>query len=484
MLDFALYFILSIFIEGTESESDDKNDDDQISNQNEEEDNTDEMENDEEGRESEDIYNDPDFQHMSDSDLDDLPLAQGESEDEDENIPDEQLKNIDADSERKSKNREAREKKEKEVNAKTDQYMQNALSSLRSLSGNVKVKEIEEKPLSEVSKVEDDFFKLDEMDAFLDDQDAKENRKAVRQEKGLPEEDDDNLDLFGDDWNGEDEKARLVTFKEFQVDDDKEAIGSKTVNEESDSNSENELSNENDTGSPDTGIKRLLSEDEEEDLGEVKSTHELRQLRLKKKIKKMEQEAVGQVEGLEKDGRKMWQMKGEITAVDRPENSLLQEHLEYDTVSKQAPVITEQVSKRLEDIIMQRIKDQAYDDVQRKIKPIENPYEYKKKLILDQEKSKLSLAEVYEQAYLKQKSSLEESAKKPGMLDDEGTEQTPKEVESIKKSMKILFSKLDSLTHFHFTPKCKYFITVSLLSSTISFSNIYQLSKSQLKLYL
>ena len=280
----------------------------------------------------------------------------------------------------------------------------------------------------------------------------------------MPEEDDDNLDLFGDDWNGEDEEARLVTFKDFQVNDEKEAIGSKTVNEESDSNSENEISNENDTGSPDTGIKRLLSEDEEEDLGEVKSTHELRQLRLKKKIKKMEQEAIGQVEGLEKDGRKMWQMKGEITAVDRPENSLLQEHLEYDTVSKQAPVITEQVSKRLEDIIMQRIKDQAYDDVQRKIKPIENPYEYKKKLILDQEKSKLSLAEVYEQAYLKQKSSLEESAKKPGMLDDEGTEQTPKEVESIKKSMKILFSKLDSLTHFHFTPKCKYFITFELQS--------------------
>ena len=72
-----------------------------------------------------------------------------------------------------------------------------------------------------------------------------------------------------------------------------------------------------------------------------------------------------------------------------------------------------------------------------------------------QEKSKLSLAEVYEQEYLKQKSSLEEAAKKPGMLDDDGNEQTPKEVESIRRSMNILFSKLDSLTHFHFTPKGK-----------------------------
>ena len=203
--------------------------------------------------------------------------------------------------------------------------------------------------------------------------------------------------------------------------------------------------------------KRLLSDDdEEEDLGEAKSTHELRQLRLQKKIKKMEKEAINQVGSTEggKDG-KMWQMKGEITAMDRPENSLLQEHLDYDTVSKQAPVITEQVSKRLEDIIMQRVKDRTFDDVERKIKPVENPYEYKKKLILDQEKSKLSLAQVYEQEYLKQMDALEQSKKTPGMLDDEGNEQTPKEVEIIRKSMKILFSKLDSLTHFHYTPKGK-----------------------------
>lgn len=68
-------------------------------------------------------------------------------------------------------------------------------------------------------------------------------------------------------------------------------------------------------------------------------------------------------------------------------------------------MITGETTQSLESIIRQRIKDRAYDDVERKVKPKDNLYEYKKRIVLDQEKSKISLGEVYEQEYLKKQAS-------------------------------------------------------------------------------
>merc|ERR1711976_864667 len=115
-------------------------------------------------------------------------------------------------------------------------------------------------------------------------------------------------------------------------------------------------------------------------------------------------------------------------------------------------VITEEVSRRLEDIILQRIKDEAWDDVERKVKPVEDPYEYKKKLVLDQEKSKLSLAQIYEEEFMKVAEQTTEKKASVGLLDKEQDE-TPTEVTEIKSMMNTLFRKLDSLSHLHFTPK-------------------------------
>ncbi|XP_065060004.1 U3 small nucleolar ribonucleoprotein protein MPP10-like [Rhopilema esculentum] len=165
----------------------------------------------------------------------------------------------------------------------------------------------------------------------------------------------------------------------------------------------------------------------------------------KKNMSRFEKESVKMKEkivALEEDNiaEKPWQLVGEATAAKRPKNSLLAEDLSFEQTLISAPQITEEVTETLEEMIKQRIKDQAWDDVMRKVKPVEKPFEYKKSLALDQEKSKLSLAEVYEKEYIKKTKEDKEEETNPGH-------------EVIQNMMDKLFAKLDALSNFQYTPK-------------------------------
>lgn len=78
------------------------------------------------------------------------------------------------------------------------------------------------------------------------------------------------------------------------------------------------------------------------------STHERRQLALAKQIDELEQEAIGP---------KDWTLLGEASSRARPENSLLEEDLDFEQVGKVVPVVTEDTVKTLEEMIKTRIRD-------------------------------------------------------------------------------------------------------------------------------
>ena len=353
----------------------------------------------------EDILNDPDFQNMSDSDGDDLPLFN--------NLSDDELENGNEDND---------DDQEEDVSDGDDGY-------IKAMKEKMKAKDKGRK-----SEIDDQFFKLSDMEKFHDIEDP---RDILQGGKGQDEDEEDLVDLF-DEIPDEDDSNTM--YKDFWV--DKNDASDDDDAEFEDNDDESEEGNEEDSEDRHKTSKLLPSSDEEDE-DVVKSSHEVAQERLAKKISKMEEAAVGE---------KSWQMGGEVSAPVRPENSLLSEHLDYDTAAKQAPVITEEVSRKLEDIILQRIKDKAWDDVERKVKPVEDPYEYKKKLVLDQEKSKLSLAQIYEEEFLKVAEQSVEKKTSVGLLDKDH-EETPEEVKEIKSMMNTLFRKLDSLSHLHFTPK-------------------------------
>ncbi|ESN99381.1 hypothetical protein HELRODRAFT_162928 [Helobdella robusta] len=80
---------------------------------------------------------------------------------------------------------------------------------------------------------------------------------------------------------------------------------------------------------------------------------------------------------LEKD----WQLKGEIGASKRNLNSLLQKVLDFDTATKPAMVITEEVNKTIEEKRLLRLKDNIWDGPKRKIKTKERTFELKKSVL-------------------------------------------------------------------------------------------------------
>lgn len=147
------------------------------------------------------------------------------------------------------------------------------------------------------SIVDDEFFKLDEMESFLKAEENKLENPNKNKHDSQSDSDEGSIDLFKSD-SEEDESIKQAKFKDFFV-------------------SKNDNS--------------LFKQDKfDDDMGsdhneQTKSSFELRQERLQKKIMEIEETAISE---------KPWTLQGEISANSRPQNSLLEEVVEFDLTSR------------------------------------------------------------------------------------------------------------------------------------------------------
>ncbi|XP_013174673.1 PREDICTED: U3 small nucleolar ribonucleoprotein protein MPP10 [Papilio xuthus] len=352
------------------------------------------------------------------------------------------------------------EKNKQNVSMDTEELSSQPKSKVTRRSKAKKQKNVQEKSKTKESIVDDDFFKLKDMEKFL--------LKEERDDGKKKDSDEESIDFFDDidDGTDDEDKEKDIKYSDFfdgdedvndddddniddnERDDDEELLDemyeneSETEEKESpksgdkkvrfadqpeSSSSGDESETESKTNETDKSINKLDTE-------EKKSEFEKRQQRLQQQISKLEEKTLKEAP---------WQLKGEVDASKRPQNSLLEEVVDFDLTTRPPPIITEQTTITLEEIIQRRVKDKAWDDVERKEKPVDDQLVFRKPEVLDHSKSKLSLAQVYEAEYLKQKHGEPEN--------DEENE--PQEHKELREAMDKLFSKLDALCNYHYTPK-------------------------------
>jgi U3 small nucleolar RNA-associated protein MPP10 len=157
---------------------------------------------------------------------------------------------------------------------------------------------------------------------------------------------------------------------------------------------------------------------------------------LKEQITELESENVAPKE---------WVLMGEAGSRQRPQNSLLEEDLEFERIMKPVPVTTEESVRTLEETIKARILEGRFDDVVR-IRPLEDkPFLPSKFFELQDTKSSQSLAQIYEKDYVA--SQTEEATI------DERDGRLKKEHDEINALWENICGKLDALCNAHFVPK-------------------------------
>lgn len=291
--------------------------------------------------------------------------------------------------------------------------------------------ELLEEAIDDEGDEEGEFMEEDVDDAVdiskppIDDAEDDDDQDASDDEIDYAQDPDD---LYGDD----DFDASTIMYKDFYAPPDKKSKKRKRRQrqEEQESDEGEDLVNDKEELIINRMNEDLLAEEDEKDNDDPRSAHEKQVARIREQILELEAENVGDKE---------WTMTGEASSKSRPLNSLLEESLEFDQATKVVPIITDETTSSLEDLIRSRIVDNLFDDVIRKREIDTRPFVPSKQVELNDEKSKKSLAQIYEDEYV-------------GAPNEKDTALSKAHAE-IDTLFNNLFTKLDALSNFHYTPK-------------------------------
>ncbi|KAF3907338.1 hypothetical protein ABW20_dc0106850 [Dactylellina cionopaga] len=165
------------------------------------------------------------------------------------------------------------------------------------------------------------------------------------------------------------------------------------------------------------------------------SSHQKVQAQLRDQIRNLEKQNINKQE---------WTLSGETDSQQRPFNSLLQEDLDFERIGKPVPVVTQDTTTRLEDVIKARILAERFDEIQRRSLEFKERF-HRRATELDDSKSGMGLADAYEKDQL-------------AKIDLANQLDTPiAKLNILKNEITELFSmaseQLDALSSWHFTPK-------------------------------
>lgn len=256
--------------------------------------------------------------------------------------------------------------------------------------------------------------------------DSDEEAAADLEDEG----EEDEVEMETDEDHGEDEDLTLVDEEDEddldeddEQEDDSTEAGSYAIDREIATRVAGDLFDDDEDGNLSGGQNGRAFE----------SNHQKRLSALQQEIAQLEAENVG---------KKDWTIMGEAGSRVRPENSLLEQDVEFESNRKAKPANTPETTQTIEEMIKKRILDDQFDDVQRRATL--NPLDFlpSKMLELSDQKSSRSLGELYED-------DVTGAEGQGSKLDKE----LAKEHEEIDRLYGQLEAQLDALSNAHYTPK-------------------------------